>query len=53
MNLKDSPKFMCSCIGPGLMVLFKDDLIMWALRWTIEVSSCREGDTRSIKVQSI
>lgn len=38
LNLKDSPKFMCSWFGPGLMVLLKDDLIMWALRWTIEVS---------------
>lgn len=36
LNLKDSPKFMCSWFGPGLVVLLKSDLIMLALRLSVD-----------------
>lgn len=36
MNLKDSSKFMCSWFGPGLIVLLKSDLIMQALRLSVD-----------------
>lgn len=51
LSLKDSPKFMCSWFGPGLVVLLKSDLIMLALRLSVDYwYKCLlgGGSTRSI-----